>query len=298
MADRDDGQPLIMNEPINPEGVPSLDKRGSDSTDLVGENGRPANEPSDNDAAYRLAEPEPPHTQPNQPTAPAVESAIPEPKIETTFQPSAEAPEQAATEPFPDPAPEVRDVWTRWSDWKWPLIWTAAGVGLATLIVFGREYVAVLSFVAALTYGSYRVITSLEVPVRVTPQQAIEEFFAAAGHRLPNFDRMYALLTADGKQCDEFRNPPEFRAYWSERIAKLTPSPIWIVPLEFHVEGFTCHYNQDKSMATVRYTIRVAPRTSQASVRSVAELTASNLVVKGPDGQWYVNDGRLPDLPE
>jgi hypothetical protein len=284
-----------MNDAVNSGGTEPLRPRVANRTNGAAGIGADLNEqPTDSDSAYRLAEPDSPPVQPAT-AAPEPELEVPKPEIETTFQPATEPTDQTPGETFPDLPPEVSAVWTRWADWKQPLIWTAAGVALAILIVIGGRYVAIVSFVVALTYGSYRVVTSLEVPVRVTPEQAIQEFFGAAGHRLPNFDRMYALLTTDGKRCDEFRNLSEFRAYWRERIAQFTHAPIYIVPLEFHIEGFSCRYNEGKSMATVRYSIKVAPRSRQDAIKPVAELQARNLVVKGPDGQWYVNDGCLPD---
>jgi hypothetical protein len=189
----------------------------------------------------------------------------------------------------------VSHVWSRWVEWKQPIVWASVGVALATLIVFVPAYVATLMFLAAMGYGAYCVVISLEVPVRVTPEQAIQEFFAAAGHRLPNFRRMYVLLTDNGKTSSAYSDLAQFRAYWTDQIAQFSRSPAWLVPLEFRIEGFSHRYNADKTMATVRYVVKIAPRGQAESVSATAEFDVRNLVVKGPDGQWYVNDGSLPE---
>jgi hypothetical protein len=153
-------------------------------------------------------------------------------------------------------------------------------------------------FIVALAYGAYCVVTSLEIPVRVTPDQAIQEFFAAASHRLPNYRRMYFLLTDEAKHCGVFHDYVQFRAYWADRLAELSRSPVWLVPLEFCIEGLKHRYNDDKTMATMRYLIKVVPRGRAEFVKPLAEFDARNVVVKGPDGQWYLNDGTMPEDEE
>lgn len=253
---------------------------------------------SEEQAGYDLADPDP---APPPPKAAPVEEPIPlpvaepEPEVEaSTFQASSDEPAGQRPVEFPDERPEVREIWSRWVDWKEPLIWSSAAVVLATLIVFAHEYVAIALFLAGIAYGAYCVVISLEVPVRVTPEQAIDEFFAAACHRMPNYRRMYGLLTADGRRCDSFSNFAEFRSYWTSTIGRWANSPIWLVPLEFQLEGFKHRYNPDKSMATVSYTVKVIPRGRAESAKPLVEFPASNLVVKGTDGQWYVNDGTVP----
>jgi hypothetical protein len=244
-------------------------------------------------AEYRLADPEPPSTPVDVPDM--SQPGVVEEGAETTFQASTEEGVRPVPEKFPDPPPEVSRVWSRWAEWQEPLIWSSAGVALAILIVYAGGYVAILMFLLAISYGAYCVVTSLEIPVRVTPEQAIQEYYAAANHRLPNFRRMYALLTDDAKRCAAYSYFAQFRAYWMQQIARFSRSPTWLVPLEFRVEGFKCRYNQDKTLAAVRYVVRVAPRSQSESAQPSAEFDVRNLAVKGPDGQWYVNDGTLPE---
>ena len=247
--------------------------------------------------SYRLADPEPaklPVPEPSlpEPPLPGVETEKPE----STFRAANEANDKELhEEDFPDEPPEVTEVWSRWAEWKQPVIWMGGGLAVATLIMFGGPWVATLVFLAGLSFGAYYIVISLEVPVRVTPEQAVREFYAAAAHRLPHLHRMYALLTSDGKHTEEFADFADFRAYWKAEIARLSSSPPWLVPLEFRIEGFEHRYNGEKSLALVRYILNVSPRGRPESNQPIAQFEMHNLVVKGPDGQWYLNDGTLPE---
>lgn len=250
---------------------------------------------SGDEAGYGLAESEPVSGPPSTASTapPAQETAGPD---ESTFQPATdEAKPERVVEDFPDKPPAVDEVWSRWREWKAPMLWSAAGIGLSVLIMVGGVWVALSTFLLALAYGSYYIVISLEVPVRVTPEQAVREFYGAACHRMPNFRRMYTLLTADGRQSDEFTGFADFRAYWRAEVARLSRSPAWLVPLAFRIDGFRCRYNGEKNLAAIRYTLKVSTRGTPESDEPTAEFQMHNLAVKGPDGQWYLNDGTLPE---
>jgi hypothetical protein len=252
------------------------------------------------EVGYRLAEPEaapipaPPLSPPSELPPSAPHAAVS--PTESTFQPATEeGKSEGVVAEFPDEPPVVDEVWSRWAEWKEPLLWSGGGIALATLIVFGGPWVAIALFVVASAYGAYYVVISLAVPVRVTPEQAAREFYEAAGHRLPNFRRMFVLLTSDGRVSDDFTDYASFRSYWQMQIARLSRSPAWLVPLEFRVEGCRCRYNGEKTLAAVDYTLRVSPRGAPASSEPAAEFQMRILAVKGPDCQWYLNDGTLPE---
>jgi len=243
---------------------------------------------------YRLAESERAPAEAPLATPPA---AAPKPACatESTFEPASAAESPRAVEDFPNEPPAVDAVWSRTAEWKEPLLWSAAGITFSILIVIGGDWVAAAVFIVALLYGAYYIIISLEVPVRVTPEQSAKEFYGAAGHRMPNYRRMYTLLTADGRQSDDFSDFADFRAYWQAAIARMSRSATWLVPLDFRIEGFRCRYNGDKTLARVRYILKVSPRGRPESDEPAAEFEIHNLAVKGPDGQWYLNDGTLPE---
>jgi hypothetical protein len=224
---------------------------------------------------------------------PASPAAPVTPPVESTFEPK-QATSDGDTAVFPSEPPGVREVWTRWVEWKEPALWIAAAIGIALIIYLGGMLVTTLIVTAGLGYGLYHLVITLEPPVRVTPEQAVNEFFAAISHRLPNFARAYALLTDEGRQTDDFSDQNDFRAYWIAQLARIGKFPVWLVPLEFRVEGVTCRYDPEKTMALLKYRLCVGVRSASTSKSSLAELDARNLAVKGPDGQWYLNDGRLP----
>jgi hypothetical protein len=248
------------------------------------------------EAGYRLAESESMPAAAPSDSPPALPLPQPVRAADTTFQPASDDIEQSSgDESFPIEPPDVDEVWSRWTEWKEPILWSAGGIVFSILIVVGGYWVATLIFLLASLYGAYYIVISLEVPVRVTPEQAVKEFYGAAAHRLPNFRRMYTLLTADGRQSDEFSNFAGFRSYWQTEIAGLSRTATWLVPLDFRIEGFRCRYNGEKTLARVHYVLKVVPRGRPESDESTGEFTAQNLAVKGPDGQWYLNDGTLPE---
>ncbi|GEM_PF-5504449 len=236
---------------------------------------------------YQVADPEP------RPVRPAAEPRQPP----STFQPSSAAaepnrtPEAANT---PEQLPEVHEVWTRWVEWKEPIYWIAGTLGLVALIELGGGLTSAAILLAGLAYGLYQIVITLEVPVRVTAEHAVHEFFAALAHRQPSYKRMYLLLTTDAKHCDEFGSLAEFIAYWNGLLSRLARGPIWMTPLDFRVEGVTCAYNPERTFASLRYKVRVFTRGSGGAGEPLAEFEAANAAVKGPDGQWYLNDGTLP----
>ena len=244
----------------------------------------------ESDGGYLLADPEPDRAPP--PESPVVEPGT----TDSTFKPAeAVADEGRTAADFPCDVPEVHEVWSRWMEWKEPLLWSAASMGLVGLIYYGGGWIAAILFGIGLAYGAYHIVISLEIPVRVTPEQAVQEFYAALGHRLPNYRRMYAVLTSDGKRSAEFPDFPGFRAFWKRRIARFNRSYEWLAPLDFRIEGFKCRYDPERTLANVRYKLRVFPRSRTASDEPLAEFDLRNLLVKGPDGQWYLNDGTLPE---
>jgi len=164
---------------------------------------------------------------------------------------------------------------------------------LAIAIVLGGQFVPFLIFSSALAYGAYQIVISLEVPVRVTPEQAVREFYLAASHRLPNFRRMYALLTTRAKRSPEFSDYASFRTHWMSQISRIGSHPTWFVPLEFRVERFRCRYNGEKNMAHVKYYVAGTPR-GRSHSKSDEAFEACHLAVKGPDGQWYLDGGVGP----
>jgi hypothetical protein len=233
------------------------------------------------DGTYRIAEP--------------AAVRVPEPssvEAGSTFQLAADA-ERLGNDEVPQKLPAVDEVWNRWAEWKQPLLCSGAVVAVGILIELWPDGTSALFVLAGLVYGLYHIVISLEVPVRVTAEQAIREFYAALGHRLPNYRRMYCLLTTDAKHSAEFSDFASFRSYWHRWLKQLATSSVWLRPLEFRVDGCKFRYNAEKTFAVSRYKLQVFRRDRPAG-EPLADLEVSHALVKGPDGQWYLNSGTVP----
>ena len=232
----------------------------------------------DAEGSYGVAEPAAVHV----PESPSIDAG-------STFQPAA-AGERLGDDEVPQELPAVDEVWNRWAEWQQPLLASAAVIAAGVLIKLWPVFTAMLFVLAGLVYGLYHIAISLEVPVRVTAEQAIREFCDALGHRLPNYRRMYCLLTTDGKRSAEFTDFASFRSYWRRQVERLATSQIWLRPLEFRVEDCKLRYNVEKTFAVARYKLQVFRR-DRASAGPLADVEVSHALVKGPDGHWYLNSG-------
>ncbi len=100
-----------------------------------------------------------------------------------------------------DPSELVPEPWSRWSEWGMNLI--VLGAWMAVLlfllyILFGMEFYG-LAFALLLVGAvvsvvlSYPILITLERPVRITPEQALRDYYTALSHHVPHFRRMWLL---------------------------------------------------------------------------------------------------------
>ena len=136
-----------------------------------------------------------------------------------------------AKEPRPglEASEEVDQVWTRWEEWS-GTIFSLAAAGLALFVIlyllvafdqFGLAFLAFLAGGAGLAFLSYPILITLERPVRVTPEQALRDYFTALSHHFPHYERMWLLLSSAGRVSSEFASFEGFRDYWKRRLAEL-----------------------------------------------------------------------------
>jgi hypothetical protein len=264
---------------------------GGPVRDVAPESAQGNTAPGRDEGDYRVVEPEPSPSALLAP-APAPPAAPPE---ASTFEPATDDIDRVSTDAEPLDLPHVDAVWSRWAEWQQPLLWIGGSLAVALLIASFPVWTAALILLLGMAYGLYHIVITLEVPVRVTAEQAVKEFYAALSHRMPSYRRMWCLLTADAKHSDAFGDFARFRKYWHEQLAGLSSSPTWLKPLEFRVEGGKCRHNAEKTFATLRYKLRVVPRGSGDSAEPLAEFDVTSTTVKGRDGQWYLNDALLPE---
>lgn len=194
-------------------------------------------------------------------------------------------------------------VYSRWAEWRSTILRLAAlGVGTLILAYFsldlGSFEVTAVLLLLAMALGvvlAYPILVTLEPPLRLTPEQAVRDYFGALEHYIPQTRRMWLLLSRGGRQSSRFASFEGFQRYWDTRLAALRGSDLssW-TPLVFEV----VEYRGDKSAGldevTARFTVRVSARGHRAD-GPIASIPVQSRLMRGPDRQWYLRDGMLPE---
>jgi hypothetical protein len=230
---------------------------------------------------------------PTPPTAAAPVPPVPPP-------PRAERPAPAAR-PTPVPEATVDPVWSRAAEWGPSLVLLAA-VGLAILFLAYLASGNLALALAILTFGglfwvllTYPVVITLERPVRLTPEQAVNDYFGALAHHLPHYHRMWLLLSSAGKTSSEYGSFDGFQRYWKRRLQALRGDRVGgFTPLVFHIENFKAPKSAGQSTSEATCTVIIHARGEQSGP-PLATIRYQTSLVRGPDNQWYLNRGTLPD---
>jgi hypothetical protein len=208
----------------------------------------------------------------------------------------------ARDRPRPDSS-RVAQVWTRWAEWG-PTLGAVAAAILATAaltwLLFDLDNLA--PSVLALSLGlvatlilSYPLVITLERPVRMTPEQAVNDFLGALEHHRPHYRRMWLLLSENGRTSGSYGSFEGFRRYWAARLRTLRGSRVGpYTPLVFRVEGFKGPKSAglDTTQATFSVVIHARGRRAEAPL---ANLDVRMTFSRGPDRQWYLDQGTLPE---
>jgi hypothetical protein len=219
----------------------------------------------------------------------------------TTPKPKKTAPPKPAR-PERDPAEAVPEVWTRTAEWgPTVMILAVAGAALAFLLFllfafqqFGLAFLLFLAGGAGLAVLSYPILITLERPVRITPEQAVRDYFAALSHHFPHYRRMWLLLSADGRVSGSFASLEGFQAYWAGRLAEIKAGRAsGMTPLKFQVDEFRAEKSAGKSEVEAFYTVNVSVR-GQQDDGPFETSSIQTTLIKGPDNMWYLDCGTLP----
>lgn len=250
------------------------------------------------------APPEPPHAAPRADAGQydlgaAVEATKPRwtPPVEPD-RPRREA----AAPPRLEPSRAVEQTWSRWAEWGGTIgLLFAVGLGLLILLyatlsveLYGVAVLVLVVGGAAVTVLSYPILITLERPVRVTPEQALSDYYGALSHHVPHYRRMWLLLSTAGRVSGSFASFEGFRAYWKARLAELRDgrcSPL--TPLKLQVADFRSEKSAGRTEIEVSYAVRVSVR-GRSAEGPVAEFPMKATLVKGPDRMWYLDRGTLP----
>lgn len=254
---------------------------------------------------------------PLRPTAPVepghyeIEAGEPPPRAHPVADPTvpesrATGPDSARTggpsKPRLEPSAAVDQVWTRGAEWGSTIaVLALAGLGLFVLVyvtlALELYVVALLELLVGglgLALLSYPILITLERPVRITPEQAVGDYFAALSHHVPHYRRMWLLLSHAGRVSGAFASFEGFKGYWRGRLAELKAGHASaLTPLKFQVVDFRAPKSAGRSEIEVSFTVQVIVR-GQAGAGPVEQVRVSTTLVKGPDRQWYLDRGTLP----
>jgi hypothetical protein len=208
--------------------------------------------------------------------------------------------EDSGSTEFATEVSDVDPVWTRAAEWSPDLVRVGAA-GLGTLFLAwlfsGSFFFFSLMLVlggAATVLLSYPILITLERPVRITPEQAVNDFYAAASHHFPNYRRMWLLLSTMGRDSGRFGGFEGFRDHWKGRIERWRQSKGAgkYAPLKFEVDGFRADKSTGKETSKADYTVNIflRDREGEGPIESIKMVHG---LVKGPDRMWYLNRGTL-----
>ena len=206
---------------------------------------------------------------------------------------------------LPETTATVDEVWTRWDEWGTSLILMGltilASGGLIAFALalnwFGIAFFLLMASGALLLVLMYPIAITLERPVRITPEQAVRDYYAALSHHFPHYRRMWLLLSSAGKTSGSFGSLEGFQRHWEGWIVTLKGNRAGkFTPLKFQVEDFRAEKSAGKTTLPAKFTVNVFIRGEQSS-GAVGSYRVDTGLVKGPDKMWYLNDGTLPAGP-
>ena len=236
---------------------------------------------------------------PSPPRARAQAPAKDEPRIEGRPESARKA---AAREVAADPSSLVEETWSRWAEWGTNLLvvggWMVALLFLV-YFVFDQEHylLAFMLLVVGLAVAgvlSYPMLITLERPVRVTPEQAVRDYYNALSHHVPHLRRMWLLLSTAG------RVSPAFGSYRGvQRHTGASNSPVCaghagsLTPLVFEIVNFKSEKSAGKARIDATFGLSIFVRGKRAA-GAIHNIPASISLVRGPDNMWYLDSGTLP----
>jgi hypothetical protein len=235
------------------------------------------------------------------PTAPAVPRPVsPAPAEPKTDRPrEARAPRAQETH-REDPQVLVEEVWSRQAEWGPTLIVLAAWLFAAAILIYfamnnlGLLFLLLLLGGAGAVVLSYPILITLERPVRMTPEQAVRDFYGALSHHIPHYRRMWLLLSTAGRTSSSYGSFEAFKAYWADRIRTIKGSQAGaMTPLVFEAVEYRSEKSAGQTRVDAKFTLKIAIR-GRRQDGPIASIPAVVSLVRGPDNMWYLDSGTLP----
>jgi hypothetical protein len=201
-----------------------------------------------------------------------------------------------------DPSTLVEEVWSRAGEWGGTLIVVGAWLTLVFLVFFfswsqdlyGTAFLALLVGALLATIMSYPLVITLERPVRITPEQAVRDYYGALAHHIPHFRRMWLLLSRAGRISTAYGSFDGFKSYWKDRLRRLRQGHAGpLTPLVFEVENFKADKSAGKVRVDAEFRLKVSVR-GQRKAGPIHSFPMQIALVRGPDKMWYLESGTLP----
>ena len=266
------------------------DEEDANTRPSMGNTPAPTPEVSEAVESYDLAssatrEPAPKPTPPVAPKAPK------RPQPESVVEKGSEAPAPSTVDP----------PWSRMAEWGPALVRITvaliAAVGLFWfLLSAGMTSIAFVTFLAIgalCVLLSYPIAITLERPVRMTPEHALADFYAALSHHLPHHRRMWLLLSDAGRRSSHYKTFPEFRAYYVRRLGEIKGSGKRWTPVKVVIDEFTAEKSAGHDAVAASYRVSISLRDDPRGATLYSNLIRTTLS-RGPDRMWYLDDGTLP----
>ena len=181
-------------------------------------------------------------------------------------------------------------------------IWGFVSLGYVYYQMFYGEYFSTAFFgllVAGLVAAvlAYPILITLERPVRITPELALRDYYAAISHHLPHFKRMWLLLSSAGRASSSYGSYDGFKAYWKAKLKELRQGHAGpTTPLVFEVADFSCEKSAGLIRVDVEFTVKVFVR-GRRKGGAIQTFPKRIALVRGPDQMWYIEDGTLTRPP-
>jgi hypothetical protein len=195
----------------------------------------------------------------------------------------------------------VDELWSRSAEWGPNLLIVGAWLFVVFLILYflGWEHFG-LTFILLIVGGvvalvlSYPILITLERPVRVTPEQAVRDFYGALSHHVPHYRRMWLLLARPGRFSASYGSFEGFKAYWNDKLRTIKGSQAGtFTPLVFEVENYRGDKSAGKSRTEIKFTLKISIR-GQRQAGPISSIPAQMSLVRGSDKMWYLESGTLP----
>ncbi len=144
---------------------------------------------------------------------------------------------------------------------------------------------------------AYPLAVGLERPIRMSPERAVRDYFESLEHHGPLYRRMWIFLAPEGQTSRSYADYESFRLYWKQRIREWQHrGNAWpMTPVAITIDRFESKPDpEDPESRSLNFTVNVSLR-GHRSQGPIATYSLNWRAVRGPDQQWYLSVGNLPD---